>query len=105
VATMDKPTEAKQPKIMVKPLPEILDEIEDSIRLANEAAAEARAAAQEARRAGDQAAKDAIRAAAEAIARVEDIAKRALRLAELLKLALTEATAAVDKRLTGKSLT
>ena len=102
MATTDKPTESRQAKIFVKPLPEILDEIEDSIRLANEAAAEARAAAQDARRSGEQAAKEAARVAAEAVARVEDIAKRALRLAELLKLALTEASAAIDKRLSGK---
>ena len=40
--------------------------------------------------------------AAEAVARVEDIAKRALKLAELLRLALTDATGAIDKRLSGK---
>jgi hypothetical protein len=93
---------ASQPKIMTKPLPQILDEIEDSIRLANEAAADARAAAEEARRAGEQAAKEAARVAAEAIGRVEDTAKRALALAELLKLAMLDATAAVEKRLSGK---
>ena len=91
-----------QPKIMTKPLPQILDELDESIRLANDAAADARLAAEEARRAGEQAAKEAARVAAQAIGRVEDIAKRALALAELLKLALTDATAAVDKRLSGK---
>jgi len=98
----NKPIEPKQHTIFSKPLPQILDEIEDSIRLANEAAADARAAAQQARGAGEQAAKEAARVAAEAVARVEDIAKRALKLAELLRLALTDATGAIDKRLSGK---
>ena len=102
MATTDKSIEPKQHRIMSKPLPQILDEIEDSIRLADEAAAEARAAAQQARGAGEEAAREAARVAAEAVARVEDIANRALRLAELLKLALTDATGAVDKRLSGK---
>ena len=98
----NKPIEPKQHVIMSKPLPQILDDIEESIRLANEAAADARAAAQQARGAGEQAAKEAARVAAEAVARVEDIAKRALKLAELLRLALTDATGAIDKRLSGK---
>lgn len=102
MAGQEKQTDMMQHSIMSKPLPQILDEIENSIKLANEAAAEARAAAQEARRAGEQAATEAARVAAEAITRVEDIAKRALRLAELLKLALTDATAALNKRLSEK---
>ena len=46
-------------KIMTKPLPQILDEIEDSIGLADEAAKNAREAAVEARKAGEKAAKEA----------------------------------------------
>jgi len=96
-----KPEEAPK-KIMVKPLPAILDEIEDSIKAADAAARDARAAAEEARKAGEKAAGEAARVAAEAIAKVEQIAKNALQLAELLNLALTEAVATVEKRLTGK---
>ena len=93
----------QRPKIMTQPLPRILDEIEDSIRAANAAAKDARDAAEEARRAGEKAAGEAARVAAEAIGKVEKIAKNAMQLAELLKLALTEASAALDKRLSGKS--
>ena len=95
-----KPVEG--PKIMTKPLPQILDEIEDSIRSANEAAKDARDAAEEARRAGEKAAGEATRAAAQAIARVEDIAKKALELAELVKLAVIDAATASQKRLSDK---
>ncbi len=95
-----KATEAKSPKkIMTQPLPQILDEIEDSIKLADEAAKDARKAAEEARRAGEKAANEAARVAGEAIARVERLAKNAMDLAELLNSALGEATAALQKRL------
>jgi len=94
--------EIETKKIMTKPLPQILDEIEDSIRLADEAAKSAREAAEEARRAGEKAASEAARVAAEAIARVEQMAKRALQLAELLNLAVMEASVAIEKRLSGK---
>ena len=90
-------------KIMTKPLPEILDEIEDSIKLANEAASNARQAAEEARKAGEKAANEAARVAAERIARVEQKADKAMQLAELLKLAITEAIATAEKRLSGKA--
>ena len=93
-------TEAK--KIMTKPLPQILDEIEDSIRSADEAAKSAREAAEEARSAGEKAASEAARVAAEAIAKVERIAKNALQLAESVNLAVMEAAAAAEKRLSGK---
>ena len=89
-------------KIMTKPLPQILDEIEDSIRLADAAAQNAREAAEEARKAGEKAASEAARVAAEAIGRVEQIAKNALQLAELLKLAAMDAVVAVERRLSGK---
>jgi hypothetical protein len=48
-------------KIQTEPLTQILDEIDDSIRLANEAAKNARDAAEEARRAGEKAANEAAR--------------------------------------------
>jgi hypothetical protein len=62
--------DSKSRKIMTKPLPQILDELMDSNKSTNER-----------------------------IDRVEQIAQNALRLAELLKLAMTEGTSAVDKRL------
>jgi hypothetical protein len=62
--------DGKSRKIMTKPLPQILDELMDSNKNANER-----------------------------IDRVEQIAQNALRLAELLKLAMTEGTSAIDKRL------
>ena len=97
-------TEERLQKIMTKPLPQILDELEDSIRLADEAAKNAREAAEEARKAGEKAASEAARVAAEAIGRVERVANKALQLANLLKLALTDAVRAVDKRLSEKAV-
>ncbi len=94
--------EIETKKIMTKPLPQILDEIEDSIKLADEAAKSAREAAEEARKAGEKAASEAARVAAQAIAKVEQIAKNALQLAELVNLALMEAVVTVEKRLSGK---
>lgn len=94
-------TDKNRPKkIMTQPLPQILDDIENSIRLADEAADNARKAAEEARRAGEKAAKEAERVAADAIARVEKIARDAMQLAELLKSAIKDATAALDDKLT-----
>lgn len=92
----------ERPKIMTQPLPRILDDIEESIRLANEAAKDAREAAEEARKAGEKAANEAARVAAAAIGKVEQMAKNATQLAELLKLALTEAATTLEKRLSGK---
>lgn len=89
-------------KIQTKPLTQILDEIEDSIRLANEAAKNAREAAEEARQAGEKAANEAARVAAEAIAGVDEIAKKALHLAELVKVAGMDAATSCQKRLSGK---
>ena len=97
---MDNETETR--KIMTKPLPQILDEIEDSIRLADEAAKSAREAAEAARKAGEKAAGEAARVAAEKIARVEQKADKAMQLAELLKLAVMEAAAAAEARISGK---
>jgi len=90
-------------KIMTKPLPQILDEIEDSIRTADVAAKNARQAAEEARKAGEKAASEAARVAAEAISRVEQVAKDALELAELLNLAIADAVSAIQKRLSAKT--
>ena len=87
-------------RIMTEPLPQILDEIEDSIRSANAAARDARQAAEEARKAGEKAASEAARVAAEAIGRVEQLAKNALQLAELVNSAVTEAATAAQKILT-----
>ena len=110
--TTEKPTqkedkmmvkEVKSKKIMTEPLPQILDEIEDSIRLANEAARDARKAAEEARQAGEKAANEAARVASEAISEVEKTAKEALELARLLSSTIIEATASVERKLTGKA--
>ncbi len=59
-------------KIMTKPLPEILDEIEDSIRLADEAAKNAREAALEARKAGDKAVEEATKNVSKRIVKIEE---------------------------------
>jgi hypothetical protein len=94
--------DGKSRKIMTKPLPQILDEIEDSIGLADEAAKNAREAAVEARKAGEKAFNEATKIANERIDEVEQIAKKALQLAELLKSAVTDGVATVDKRLSEK---
>jgi hypothetical protein len=86
-------------KIMTLPLPQILDGIEDSIKLADEAAKDARNAAEEARLAGKKAASEAAEAAALMVARVEKIAKEALELARLLNSTMTAAADIVEKKL------
>lgn len=86
-------------KIMTKPLPQILDEIEESIRLADEAAKDARNAAAEANKAGEKAISEAGRIVNERIVKVERLAKNAMQLAELLKLAIMDGATAIDKRL------
>lgn len=95
-------SEKRAPKIMTEPLPRILDEIDDSITAAHEAAKDARQAAEEARKAGEKAANEAARVAAEAIGKVEQVAKNALQLAELVNLAVMEAATAAQKRLTAE---
>ena len=94
--------EERSKKIMIKPLPEILDELEDSIKLADEAAKDAREAADEARKAGEKAANEAARVAAEAITKVEETAKEAMQLAKLLHSAVKDAIGAIEKRLPEK---
>ena len=95
-------TDAKPKKIMTQPLPQILDEIEDSIQLANDAAADARKAAEEARRAGEKAASEAARVAAEAIVKVQKTAEDALALAKLLNSAMMEMATGIEKKLSKK---
>jgi hypothetical protein len=70
--------EVKPKKIMTIPLPQILDEIEDSITLANEAAMDARQAAEEARRAGEKAAEAVKKAAEAAVSKVRDEALKSI---------------------------
>lgn len=89
-------------KIQTVPLTEILDEIENSIRLADEAARDARKAAEEARMAGEKAANEAARVAAQTIVTVEELAKKALALAELVKLAGMDASISYQKRFSEK---
>ena len=91
--------DSKPRNIMTKPLPQILDEIEDSIGLADEAAQNAREAAVEARKAGDKAFNEATKIANERIDQVEQIARNALQLAELLKLAVMGGVEAMEKKL------
>ena len=95
-----KPQEA--PKILTKPLPQILDEIEESIKLADEAVKNAREAAEEARQAGEKATTEAARAAADAIIKVEQTSANAMKLAELIKSAVMEASSVLEKRLSVK---
>lgn len=90
-------------KIQTTPLTQILDEIENSIRLANEAAKNAREAADEARQAGEKAAGEAARVAAASITKVDEIARKALKLVELLKVVGVDTAAYYEKRLTEES--
>ena len=66
------------PKIMTKPLPQILDELEEYIRRVEEAVRQARAAARESREAAAQAKVAGEKAAAEAAAKAEAAIPRAL---------------------------
>ncbi len=94
--------EVKPKKIMTVPLPQILDEIDDSITLANEAAKDARMAAEEARRAGEKAA-DAVKKAAEAaVAKVRD---EALRTIEAMGIRIDTDMNALRDKVTREALT
>ncbi|TFG45287.1 MAG: hypothetical protein E4H31_02915 [Dehalococcoidia bacterium] len=86
-------------RIMSKPLPQILDEIDGSIRLAEAAAKTARDAAVEAQKAGEKAAGEASRVAAEHIAKVGAIADEALALAKQIIAALQESSGTLQDRL------
>jgi len=75
----------KQPKIMTKPLPEILDELENYIMRVEEAVKQAQAAAKEskeaaaqARLSGEKAAEAAKKAAEAAVAKVKEEAAKAV---------------------------
>ncbi len=77
--------EEKQPKIMTKPLPEILDElenyikrVEEAVKLAQAAAKESREAAAQARISGEKAAEAAKKAAEAAVAKVREEAVKAI---------------------------
>ena len=94
-------SESKQ-KFMTKPLPQILDEIEESIGLADEAAKNARNAALEARAAGENAAAEVTRSISERIASVEATAHSAMQLAEQLRGILLDCTSLVEKGLSQK---
>jgi len=90
-------------KIQTMPLTQILDEIDNSIKSANEAAKNAREAADEARQAGEKAANEAARVAAASIAKVDEIARKALKLVELLKVVGVDTAVYYEKRLAEES--
>jgi len=69
--TMRMVNSSESRKIMTKPLPQILDEIEDSIRSADEAAKNAREATAGALKAGEKAANEAVNIMNERIVKVE----------------------------------
>ena len=78
------PVEKEQPKIMTKPLPEILDELENYVKRVEEAVKQARASAEDAREAaaqaktsGEKSAEAAKKAADAAVAKVAAEATRA----------------------------
>ncbi len=77
--------EAGQPKIMTKPLPEILDELENYIKrveeaviVAQTAARDSREAAAQAKESGEKAAEAAKKAAEGAVAKVKEEAAKAV---------------------------
>ena len=84
---------------MTKPLPQILDEIEGSIKLADEAASQARKAAAEAKTAVEIAVSEAMKNANERVIEAERIAREAMKLAESMKQALLYGADAVAKKL------
>lgn len=90
-------------KIMTRPLPQILEEIAESIVAADAAALNAREAADEARKAGEKAASEAKEVAAREIARVEQVANEALQLARLIRDSLKEMASGIEKRLSDVS--
>ena len=78
-------TEERQPKIMTKPLPEILDElenyigrVEEAVRQAQAAARESREAAAQARVSGEKATEAAKKASEAAVAKVKEEAAKAI---------------------------
>ena len=82
--TTEEIPEEPQPKIMTKPLPVILDELEDyikrveeAVRMAQAAARDSRSAADQAKEAGENAADAARKAADAAVAKVREDATKA----------------------------
>ena len=73
---------AEPPRILTEPLPQILNEIENSIKSADTAAKNAREAAEEARKAGEEAATKAERIARQAGEAAKLAAEEAVRKAE-----------------------
>jgi colicin import membrane protein len=93
-------TDEIQPKIMTKPLPMILDELEDyikrveeAVRLAQGAARDSREAADQARESGEKAAEAARKAAEAAVAKVRD---EAIRRADVLDDRISEVAEKLD---------
>ena len=87
-------TKGRRPRILTEPLPQILDEIERSIRLADEAATNAREATQEARRAGEE----ALAKSEEAKKVAEDAARLASEAEEDYRKAIESLPADIAKR-------
>ena len=69
------------------PLIQILDEIESSIKLVNQAAKDARQAAEEVRQAQEKAANEVISIASATITIVDEVTRQVLGLVELVRLA------------------
>ena len=91
---------SEQRKIMTKPLPEILDEIEESIGLADEAAKNAREAAVEIRNSADMAIKEAKDLAQERISNVENkMTKELSQLRASTEHSIEDATRAINDRI------
>ena len=95
-----KGTEEAQPKIMTKPLPVILDElenyihrVEEAVKLANAAARDSRSAADQAKESGERAAEAARKAAEAAVAKVRD---EAARRADVLNDRISEVSENLD---------
>ena len=88
-------------KTLGKPLPQILDEIDDSIRFANEATKDARQAAEEARRTGEKAANEARKAAEVAVAKVREEAIKTIN-ALGVRVSTLETEVAAQAKLVGE---
>ena len=107
--------EGKLPKIMTKPLPDILDElenyirrVEDAVRLAQAAAKESKEAAAQAKESGEKAAEAAKKAAEVAVSKVKEEAAKAVNILgmrvstveaeiKMLKDKMNQEALAVDK--------
>ncbi len=92
--------EGNLPKIMTKPLPEILDElenyikrVEDAVRLAQAAAKESKEAAAQAKESGEKAAEAAKKAAEAAVNKVKEEAAKAV---DTLSMRISAAEAEIE---------